>query len=189
MSPTHLTHHRQTRDYRIPLLLLLRCWSSSSTAQQESGSSTTSIPATPSRSSPASSASPTSSTPARPSRSSQTRSRPLAVRNASSPSPSSRSSSSACCSGEPAAALSLTGVRPRAHPRRSRRQPLRPPRFHYVVDFLEVHIVHYHWPDFNVADSALHPVIGRLPSCLSSRNASAAQPSRPTDATLKLTEN
>ena len=27
-------------------------------------------------------------------------------------------------------------------------------RFHYVVDFLEVHIVHYHWPDFNVADSA-----------------------------------
>ena len=29
---------------------------------------------------------------------------------------------------------------------------------HYVVDFLEVHIVHYHWPDFNVADSAI--VIG-----------------------------
>jgi len=27
-----------------------------------------------------------------------------------------------------------------------------------VVDFLEVHIVHYHWPDFNVADSAI--VIG-----------------------------
>jgi len=26
---------------------------------------------------------------------------------------------------------------------------------HYVVDFLEVHIVHYHWPDFNVADSAI----------------------------------
>ena len=25
----------------------------------------------------------------------------------------------------------------------------------YVVDFLEVHIVHYHWPDFNVADSAI----------------------------------
>ncbi|RXS95740.1 signal peptidase II [Silvibacterium dinghuense] len=24
-----------------------------------------------------------------------------------------------------------------------------------VVDFLEVHIVHYHWPDFNVADSAI----------------------------------
>jgi signal peptidase II len=23
------------------------------------------------------------------------------------------------------------------------------------VDFLEVHIVHYHWPDFNVADSAI----------------------------------
>ncbi len=26
---------------------------------------------------------------------------------------------------------------------------------HVVVDFLEVHIVHYHWPDFNVADSAI----------------------------------
>lgn len=25
----------------------------------------------------------------------------------------------------------------------------------HVVDFLEVHIVHYHWPDFNVADSAI----------------------------------
>jgi len=24
-----------------------------------------------------------------------------------------------------------------------------------VTDFLEVHIVHYHWPDFNVADSAI----------------------------------
>ncbi len=31
-------------------------------------------------------------------------------------------------------------------------------RFHYVVDFLEVHIIHYHWPDFNVADSCI--VIG-----------------------------
>ena len=31
-------------------------------------------------------------------------------------------------------------------------------RLHYVVDFLEVHIVHYHWPDFNIADSAI--VIG-----------------------------
>jgi signal peptidase II len=28
-------------------------------------------------------------------------------------------------------------------------------RFSYVVDFLEVHIIHYHWPDFNVADSAI----------------------------------
>ena len=28
-------------------------------------------------------------------------------------------------------------------------------RFAYVVDFLEVHIVHYHWPDFKVADSAI----------------------------------
>jgi signal peptidase II len=33
-------------------------------------------------------------------------------------------------------------------------------RFGFVVDFLEVHIIHYHWPDFNVADSAI--VIGGL---------------------------
>ena len=31
-------------------------------------------------------------------------------------------------------------------------------RFSYVVDFLEVKIVDYHWPDFNVADSCI--VIG-----------------------------
>jgi len=31
-------------------------------------------------------------------------------------------------------------------------------QYHHVVDFLEVHIVHYHWPDFNVADSCI--VIG-----------------------------
>jgi signal peptidase II len=31
-------------------------------------------------------------------------------------------------------------------------------RFHHVVDFLEVRIIHYHWPDFNLADSAI--VIG-----------------------------
>jgi len=31
-------------------------------------------------------------------------------------------------------------------------------RFHHVVDFLEVHLYHYHWPDFNVADSSI--VIG-----------------------------
>ena len=28
-------------------------------------------------------------------------------------------------------------------------------RYSHVVDFLEVHIVHYHWPDFNLADSAI----------------------------------
>jgi signal peptidase II len=27
--------------------------------------------------------------------------------------------------------------------------------YRHVVDFLEVHIIHYHWPDFNVADSAI----------------------------------
>jgi signal peptidase II len=31
-------------------------------------------------------------------------------------------------------------------------------RYHFVIDFLEVRIVHYHWPDFNVADSCI--VIG-----------------------------
>ena len=24
-----------------------------------------------------------------------------------------------------------------------------------VVDFIEVHIYHYHWPDFNIADSSI----------------------------------
>jgi signal peptidase II len=33
-------------------------------------------------------------------------------------------------------------------------------RFGYVIDFLEVHIVHYHWPDFNIADSAI--VVGGM---------------------------
>ena len=33
-------------------------------------------------------------------------------------------------------------------------------RFSHVVDFLEVHIIHYHWPDFNVADSAI--VVGAI---------------------------
>jgi signal peptidase II len=28
-------------------------------------------------------------------------------------------------------------------------------QYHHVVDFLEVRIVHYHWPDFNVADSCI----------------------------------
>ncbi len=31
-------------------------------------------------------------------------------------------------------------------------------RYHFVIDFLEVKIVHYHWPDFNIADSCI--VIG-----------------------------
>lgn len=33
-------------------------------------------------------------------------------------------------------------------------------RYGSVIDFLEVHIVHYHWPDFNLADSAI--VIGGI---------------------------
>jgi signal peptidase II len=28
-------------------------------------------------------------------------------------------------------------------------------RYHFVVDFLEVRIFHYHWPDFNIADSCI----------------------------------
>lgn len=44
-------------------------------------------------------------------------------------------------------------------------------RFSYVVDFLEVHIIHYHWPDFNVADSCI--VVG---ACLLLLEISRAQP-------------
>ena len=43
--------------------------------------------------------------------------------------------------------------------------------FSYVVDFLEVTIVHYHWPDFNVADSAI--VVG---ACLLLLEIFRAQP-------------
>ena len=35
-------------------------------------------------------------------------------------------------------------------------------RFSYVIDFLEVRIIHYHWPDFNVADSAIVVVASLL---------------------------
>jgi signal peptidase II len=31
-------------------------------------------------------------------------------------------------------------------------------RYHYVIDFIEVRIFHYHWPDFNIADTCI--VIG-----------------------------
>ncbi|HWA95938.1 MAG TPA: signal peptidase II [Terracidiphilus sp.] len=41
-----------------------------------------------------------------------------------------------------------------------------------VVDFIEVHIIHYHWPDFNVADSAV--VIG---ACLLLLDSFLAKPS------------
>ena len=44
-------------------------------------------------------------------------------------------------------------------------------RFSYVVDFLEVRIYHYHWPDFNVADSCI--VIG---ACLLLLEIFRAQP-------------
>ena len=43
--------------------------------------------------------------------------------------------------------------------------------YSYVVDFLEVTIVHYHWPDFNVADSAI--VVG---ACLLLLEIFRAQP-------------
>lgn len=45
-------------------------------------------------------------------------------------------------------------------------------RLHHVIDFLEVHIVHYHWPDFNVADSCI--VIG---ACLLMLEVLRPQPS------------
>jgi signal peptidase II len=41
----------------------------------------------------------------------------------------------------------------------------------YVIDFLQVKIVHYHWPDFNVADSAI--VVG---ACLLLLEIFRAQP-------------
>jgi signal peptidase II len=43
-------------------------------------------------------------------------------------------------------------------------------RYGYVIDFVEVHIVHYHWPDFNVADSAI--VLGGILLVLDSLRAS-----------------
>ena len=42
----------------------------------------------------------------------------------------------------------------------------------HVIDFLEVHIVHYHWPDFNVADSAI--VVGGILLVLDSFRSSRA---------------
>jgi len=44
-------------------------------------------------------------------------------------------------------------------------------KLHYVVDFLWVQIVHYHWPDFNLADSCI--VIG---ACLLLLEIFRAQP-------------
>lgn len=47
-----------------------------------------------------------------------------------------------------------------------------------VVDFLEVHIIHYHWPDFNIADSAI--VIGGILLLLDSlrSTSSVAEPAK-----------
>ncbi len=44
-------------------------------------------------------------------------------------------------------------------------------KFSYVIDFLEVKIIHYHWPDFNVADSCI--VVG---ACLLLLEIFRAQP-------------
>ena len=49
-------------------------------------------------------------------------------------------------------------------------------RFSYVIDFLEVRIIHYHWPDFNVADSAI--VVG---ACLLLLEIFRTQPVESTD--------
>ena len=43
-----------------------------------------------------------------------------------------------------------------------------------VVDFIEVHIIHYHWPDFNIADSAV--VTG---ACLLLLDSLRSKPSAP----------
>jgi signal peptidase II len=47
-----------------------------------------------------------------------------------------------------------------------------------VIDFFEVHIVHYHWPDFNVADSAIvcGGILLVLHSLVAAREGSASQP-------------
>ena len=50
-------------------------------------------------------------------------------------------------------------------------------RYATVVDFLEVHIVHYHWPDFNIADSAI--VIGGILLLLDSLRSSASATTGP----------
>lgn len=53
-------------------------------------------------------------------------------------------------------------------------------RFASVVDFLEVHIFSYHWPDFNVADSAI--VVGAcllFLDALLSKKVEAPQPPTP----------
>jgi signal peptidase II len=47
-------------------------------------------------------------------------------------------------------------------------------RFGLVTDFLEVHIVHYHWPDFNLADSAI--VIGGILLVLDALFSPASEP-------------
>ncbi len=54
-------------------------------------------------------------------------------------------------------------------------------RFAYVIDFLEVHIVHYHWPDFNVADSAI--VIGACLLLLDSLLPKKHEPAPPVEST------
>jgi signal peptidase II len=43
-----------------------------------------------------------------------------------------------------------------------------------VIDFFEVHILHYHWPDFNVADSAI--VCGGILLVLHSLVAARSEP-------------
>ena len=51
-------------------------------------------------------------------------------------------------------------------------------RYGMVTDFLEVHIVHYHFPDFNVADSAI--VIGGILLVLDAlRSPHSEQPPKP----------
>ena len=58
-------------------------------------------------------------------------------------------------------------------------------RYGTVVDFLEVHIVHYHWPDFNIADSAI--VVGGILLLLDALISKPAEAGEPSEA--KASEN
>jgi signal peptidase II len=57
-------------------------------------------------------------------------------------------------------------------------------RYGMVTDFLEVHIIHYHWPDFNLADSAI--VCGGILLVLDALFSSGRDTPESSDAGAKL---